>query len=138
MKFFFTNFFIHKGKFLNSPRKTFTYSIKNSNLKPDQYSKYLNNAFVEKTIEKALNLWFEKLNSSISIKKLKLTGNYKKIKMPDVIFSFSTGKHGDTFLFDGLNGELAHYTSYIPFKSSLLKEIHLDDDEDWKNGISLF
>ena len=51
---------------------------------------------------------------------------------------FAEGNHGDSMLFDGIDGELAHSCSLSNTKSPFRGHIHLDDAENWNKGILKF
>ena len=44
---------------------------------------------------------------------------------------FAEGEHGDSLLFDGVDGELAHSSSLNDDQSPFRGHIHLDDAEQW-------
>lgn len=51
----------------------------------------------------------------------------------DIVLSWGTGNHGDSYPFDGINGVLAH-AYYPPPNSGLLAgDVHFDDAENWSN-----
>jgi hypothetical protein len=52
----------------------------------------------------------------------------------NITIYFAEGNHGDTMLFDGLDGELAHSYSLSNLKTPFRGHIHLDDAENWNKG----
>ena len=52
----------------------------------------------------------------------------------NITIYFAEGNHGDSMLFDGIDGELAHSYSLSNFKTPFRGHIHLDDAENWNKG----
>jgi hypothetical protein len=52
----------------------------------------------------------------------------------NITIYFAEGNHGDSMLFDGIDGELAHSCSLSNTQSPFRGHIHLDDSENWNKG----
>jgi hypothetical protein len=53
----------------------------------------------------------------------------------NITIYFAEGNHGDSLLFDGIDGELAHSYSLSNTKSPFRGHVHLDDAENWNKSI---
>ena len=52
----------------------------------------------------------------------------------NITIYFTEGNHGDSLLFDGIDGELAHSWPLKDNDSPFRGQIHLDDAENWSHG----
>uniref|UniRef100_A0A8C3SJ54 interstitial collagenase n=1 Tax=Chelydra serpentina TaxID=8475 RepID=A0A8C3SJ54_CHESE len=100
-------------------RKNLTYRIVN-------YTPDMNQADVEKAIQKAFKVWSDV--SPLTFKRI-YDGN------ADIMMSFETGDHRDNSPFDGPNGLLAH--AFQP-GNGIGGDVHFDEEEYWTKGYNLF
>lgn len=84
---------------------------------------------IDVIINKAIKIWLNALGDQVKI--TKLTENDEKFDKSNITIYFAEGYHGDSMLFDGIDGELAHSCPLSNTKSPFKGHIHLDDAENW-------
>ncbi|XP_030759308.1 stromelysin-3-like [Sitophilus oryzae] len=97
-------------------KRNLTYYISN-------WSSKLNEDTVASNIQKALDIW-----GSYG----RLTFTRSNSQYADIIVSFASGYHGDSYPFDGPGLVLAH--AFFPYRYEEVGidgDIHFDNDEDW-------
>ncbi|XP_043548604.1 collagenase 3-like [Chiloscyllium plagiosum] len=103
-------------------KNNITYRITN-------YTPDLQSVDVDTAIWKAFMIWSE-------VTPLKFTRIHEG--EADIMISFGTGEHGDSYPFDGADGLLAHA---FPPAAGIGGDTHFDEDETWtmgSNGYNLF
>uniref|UniRef100_A0A8C6TXW8 interstitial collagenase n=1 Tax=Neogobius melanostomus TaxID=47308 RepID=A0A8C6TXW8_9GOBI len=98
------------GNDLVWPKNTLTYRIEN-------YTPDMSEAEVDDSIEKAINVWAK-------VTPLRFTRIFSGTA--DIMISFGSGYHGDSYPFDGPDGTLAH--AFAP-SSGIGGDAHFDEDE---------
>ncbi len=68
------------------------------------------------------------------VKVRKLNEYDQEYDRSNITIYFAEGNHGDSMLFDGIDGELAHSCSLSNTKSPFRGHIHFDDSENWHMG----
>jgi len=109
-----------------------TYSIKKFNPYLNRYSKSLPNDVIERMIEIAFNTWLKHLHGDVLVKRL--DEREEQFDSSNITIYFAEGNHGDSMLFDGIDGELAHSCSLSNTQSPFRGHVHLDDSENWHKG----
>lgn len=79
-----------------------------------------------------LKTWLRHLYGDVKVRKL---NEYdQEYDRSNITIYFAEGNHGDSMLFDGIDGELAHSCSLSNTKSPFRGHIHFDDSENWHMG----
>ncbi|XP_007115724.2 matrix metalloproteinase-20 [Physeter macrocephalus] len=103
-------------------KNTLTYRI-------SKYTPSMTSAEVDKAVEMALQAW----SSAVPLNFVRINSGEA-----DIMISFETGDHGDSYPFDGPRGTLAH--AFAPGEG-LGGDTHFDNAEKWTmgmNGFNLF
>ena len=111
-----------------------TYSIRKYHQYLNRYSKSVSNDVVEGIVESAFHAWLKHLHGDVRVGKI---NEYEAVNSNITIY-FAEGNHGDSMLFDGIDGELAHSCSLSNTQSPFRGHIHLDDSENWHKGFRNF
>ena len=77
--------------------------------------------------------WLKHLYGDVKVRRL--SEYEEQYDNSNMTIYFAEGNHGDSMLFDGIDGELAHSCSLSNTQSPFRGHVHLDDSENWNKGI---
>ena len=87
---------------------------------------------MDSIIDKAFQTWLKHLYGDVKVRKLNELE--ERFDQSNITIYFAEGNHGDSMLFDGIDGELAHSCSLSNTLSPFRGHVHLDDSENWNKG----